>query len=1302
MNNTFEIDELNGRIYVIRSILIDSINIYNLVIRAEDFSGTYFGETRVTITVERRNFYAPKITDIVSSISIAETTSVGQTIFTLITDDKDFGVDGKVTITLTRSADASYFKLQPSELDAWLLVTDDHFNATKKDQFFITLVATDGGNPPLSSSYNLTVFVEDVNTSPRFVSRCALHSTCVYEVEENVPVNSAIASVTAYDTDVGSNARLTYKIDAEKLPFDVTKDGELVLQKTLDYEAIIAYIFDVVVQDDGNPILHNKTRVTIKVVDVNDNAPIFLRDVYQFSISESLPPNQPFGLITAGDKDSGANGMVEYHVSHKNLQFKFLFNKAGHLEVLTPFDYEDTNMYNFSALAVDKGNPSLTATATILIYVLDENDNTPMFSQSLYQANVSECSSVGDEVLTLKATDADRSQTKLYYSISSQNMLNKFAVDSTSGQISLLSSLDAESVIFYQFTVVVKDSSESTANRNVSTVQISVSNCNDNPPTFVTKFYNFTVLSSASPGHTIGYVYAVDNERDVITYSILNGNANGVFRIDPLTGLLVVNNLTASFGRNYFVLTIQASDGGSPSPLYDQTEVKVNVIGADNSTLILFFQNNLTINVSELTSSSTPLAKFDFKTAFEYFSTSQLTRLVIISQNNNLFALDTNSGIISLNKGLNYSQTQSYILFIESGYNGRVVSVSITINIIDVNDHRPQFLPPGPYAIDIDENLLPTTVVFNATALDADYGDNGRITYSIAVNPSAYSSDFVINSMTGEVSIARNLSYNTVPFYTIQIFATDNGKPSFATSTSIQLKINDVNNFIPQFSSSVYNISVSEAVVADSTILTLSATDEDTGAIIHYRIIPGSLVAYKENSIVTTRTNFVVGSNTGYVTFKGGLDFEKETQYEFRVATYNDGAPQLSSTATVVIHVTDINDIPPHFNLSSYSATIPENIPVSTTLVQLNAYDEDTFTSLTFSLFFNNLLAPIQIDANTGVVYTSGEIDYERMRSFTATAIVFDGVFQDHITLVFKIENVNDHFPTFATLGCRGSVREDALPPLSIVPCTATDGDDGGFGELTYSITRGNFDNRFMITPFTGILSLNKPLDFEEITEYVLEIVVTDGGDKSATSTAVVTVINVNDNPPQISGNLTYIITDDTQINIAKLIAIDRDLNNRTVPYVSHTYLENSLRFDCRTDTYSFVIRTADINDAKARSDSEIFVHLKYPCKIVTYAVEEYTGILKLYALCSVELFPISEGQLGGNATLRAAAKGNTVWTYCWKFNGKVISCTGQTSYIHLHNLQPANEGKYSVEVTNIAGTLESSSQILRIFGKKY
>lgn len=1302
MNDTFVISELDGRIYIIRSILGDTTTVYSFTIFAEDITSAYSGETSVTITVEQRNFYAPKITNFITSISIPETISVGQTILTLITDDKDFGKDGEVSMTLTRSADASYFKVLSSEPDTWLLVTDDRFNATKKNQFSIRLVASDGGNPPLSSFYDLTVFIEDINSPPQFAASCAAHSKCIYHVKEDTSVTSKVASIIAFDTDIGSNAKLTYKIDTDKLPFDITDNGELILTSKLDHETIIAYLFDVVAQDEGSPSLHSKTRVTVNVVDVNDNHPIFLQDSYRFSVSESLPPLQPFGLITASDRDSGTNAMIVYHVDHLALGFKFIFDNSGHLEALTEFDYEDRNVYNFSALAVDRGRPSLTATTTVTVYVLDENDNIPMFSQSLYQSNVSECSSVGDKVVVLQATDADRGQTQLYYSIPVQSRLNEFAVDSTTGRVSLFSSLDAESVVFYQFTVEVKDSSEITANKNVATVQIYVLNCNDNPPKFTNYFYNFTILSSASSGHFIGHVYAPDNdndETDVVTYSILNGNINNVFTLGSIDGKLIVNNLTASFGRNYFVLNIQASDGGSPSPLYDQAQVIVNIIDISN-TLTEFFQNNLTISISEITDPSTPLAKFDFKTAFQYFSTNQLTRLEIVSQENDTFTLDPTTGVVALNKVLINRAIFVYVLIIESEYSGSVVTVSITVDVMDVNDHRPQFVPAGPYSTDIDENLPPTTVVFHANALDTDRGENARITYSITVTPSTHSNDFIIDPVTGEISIARNLSSTTVPIYTIRIFATDHGTPSFTTSTSLQLKINDVDNFVPQFSSSLYNVTVSETTADGSIILIVSATDRDANAIVLYRFVPGSLMTFKGNASATTSTSFKVASDTGFVTFQGGLDFERKDQYEFQVATYNEGATQLASTATVLVHVTDINDVPPRFNVSGYSATISESLPVGTPLVQLHAYDEDTSATLTFSLFFNTLLAPIEIDINTGVVSTNGEIDYERIRFFSATAIVFDGIYQDHITILFEIDNVNDHIPIFATKEFIGSLREDAAPPLSIVSCTASDNDDGDFGELTYSITRGNFDNKFVIAPFTGVLSLNKPLDFEERSKYILRITVTDGGNISATATAIITIINVNDNPPQISGNLSYVITDDTQIKIAKLVAIDKDLSDGTVPYVSYTYLENSLRFDCRTDTYSFVIKIADINDVKARSDSEFFIQLKYPCEIVNFAVEEYTGILSVYTLCDVELFPIDEAQLGGNVTLRAAAKGNTVWTYCWKLNGETISCTGQTSYIHLYNLQTANEGKYSVEVTNTAGTLKSTLRTLRVFGK--
>ena len=1163
MNDTFVINELGGRIYIIRSILADAITVYRLVVYAEDITKAYSGETSVTVAVERRNNFSPKITNIVASISILETTSVGQTILTLITDDKDFGKDGEVTVALMRSSDASYFKVSSSESHTWQLVTDDHFNATKKDQFFIRLVATDGGNPPLSSSYDLTVVIKDVNSPPQFVASCALHSTCSYSIEEDTSVNTKIASLVAYDTDTGSNAKLTYKIDTRRLPFRIKANGELILKGKLDYETIIAYVFDVIVQDGSYPPLYHKTKITVNILDSNDNPPVFLQDVYQFSVSESLPPHQPFGLITATDKDSGSNGMIKYLVHHEAYGFLFTFDSNGHLEVWLEFDYEKTKMYNFTALAIDKGSPSLTASTTVLIYILDENDNTPVFSQRLYQSNVSECSSIGDEVIVLQATDADHSQPQLYYSIPQQNRLREFAVDSTTGQISLFANLDAESVIFYQFTVEVRDSLEITARKSTATVQINVINCNDNPPEFVKKYYNFTILSSASANYTIGHVYAVDNDNDdtdTIVYGILNGNINNVFKIDPVTGQLAVNNLTAAFGRNYFVLNVQASDGGYPTPLFDQTEVTINVIDA-SGTLVQFFQNNLTITIPEITDPSTFLAKFDFKAAFQYFSTNQLTRLEIVSQNiDGIFALDATSGIFSLNKNVNNRGIQSYTLGIESEYNGRIVSMSIIVNVTDVNNHRPQFTPPGPYSIDIDENLSPGTVVFDVNASDADSGENARIAYSIMINPSAYSNDFVIDSITGELKIARSLNFTVVWFYAIRIFVTDNGKPSFTTGTSLQLRINDVDDFVPQFSASLYNISVSEAIADGSIVLILSATDQDANAVILYKAVPGSLIAYKQNTMITTSINFRVERNIGFIRLRGGLDFERETRYEFQVAAYNDEASQLANTATVLLYVTNINDVAPHFNLSSYSITIPETIPIGTQLIQLSAYDEDTLPVLTYSLLFSTLLAPIQVDMNTGIVSTNGEIDYERIKLFTATATVFDGIFRDQVTLFFEIENVNDHSPIFATKEFSGSLREDALPPLLIVDCTASDNDDGIFGKLTYSITRGNFDNKFVMASLTGVLSLNKPLDYEERSKYVLEITVTDGGNKTAKASAIITVINVNDNLPHISGNLSYIITDDTQIKIAKLVAIDRDLTDGTVPYVSYTYIKNSLR----------------------------------------------------------------------------------------------------------------------------------------------
>ena len=1270
-----------------------------MIVFARDITGAYSGDTLVTITVERQNLYTPTVVESITTIHILETTIIGKNIFSLTVDDKDFGPDGEVNLTLVQSIDSSYFRLQQIDSAFWILLTNyAPFNATEKDHYYLSFSVADGGNPPLSSSYNLTVIIDDANVPPQFVDICALQNDCMFDVNEDVLIMSTIASILAYDIDKGPNAELTYNIDTQQLPF-LIEDGILMLKDSLDYENIVAYSFDIVVSDNGDPPLHSKTVVRVNVVDVNDNPPLFTQSIFEFSIPENLLPNQNFGLVPARDVDSGSNSLISYHVISET---DFSADSGGHLYNTGILDYESKSFYNFSILVRDGGTPPLSSTALVYVEILDVNDNAPSFLQPLYQSNISECASIGDLILVVTATDVDSSQ--LYYSIPSQN---KFTMDSTTGKLSLYSSLDAESVTSYQFSVVVKDRVGSSANTNsdVATIQLDVLNCNDNPPVFDRDYYNFTISSSASQGHVIGQVHATDSDNgmDVITYSILNGNINDVFGINPVTGQLVVNNLTASLGRTYYVLNIQANDNGSPAPLHSQDEVTINIIDASNN-LVVFFQQNVTIGVTEETDPSSPLATYDFEEAFRYFATNQLTRLEIVTQSNHTFHLDPNTGILSLHATLNYRLVSSYVIIIESEYAGMIVSVAITVNVIDVNNNSPQFVPPGPYTVDIDEDLSPMTSVFNVSAIDGDAGENARITYRIVVNPASHSGDFTINSSTGTLIIARSLSYVDVSLYTIQIFASDNGQSPFTTSTIIQLRINDVNNFAPMFVTSMFSASISEAAIDGSIVLTLSATDEDTGsnAVVYYRIVLGSLEAYNHNSILgSTNVNFNVGVNTGLVTMQGNLDYEVETRYQFEVEAYNFGSSQLASVAVVVVHVTDVNDVRPQFNMTSYSANIPENSPVGTTLTQLHAYDADSNAVLTFSLFYHSIVAPIQIDINTGVVTTSGEIDYERVHSVSATATVSDGVFQDHLSLLLNIGNINDNAPIFSTTKCTGSLREDVLPPVSIIPCTANDGDDGVYGELTYSITDGNSDNTFAITSFTGVLSLNKPLDYETRSEHKMTIAVIDGGGKSATVTAAVTVVNINDNPPQIFTQGSHSISSDTQIRITQLLALDNDLENGIVPFVSFTFITNSILFDRRSNTYSFLINVADINNANSNSTSELFVTLGFLCSVVTFAVEEYSGLLNLYTLCSVELFPLSDGQIGGNATLRATARGNTVWTYCWKFNGQYITCTGQTSSLYLYNLQISNEGMYSVEVTNAAGSLKSDAQLLRVFGEK-
>ncbi|GLH04568.1 Protein dachsous [Gryllus bimaculatus] len=208
-----------------------------------------------------------------------------------------------------------------------------HLDYETAQRHSLVVVATDAGDPPLSANLSVLVEVQDVNDNPPVFERPEYS----VNVLESLPVNSQVLQVTAVDLDTGNNARLTYRLlksgegdgegdgdgDSDDAVFGVfPNSGWVYLRQALDREARDRFVLTVAATDNGTPAGTATARVTVTVLDANDNDPRFSRDEYDFAVEENLPRGALVGRLTASDADLDANAALRFHLIPANSSFQ--------------------------------------------------------------------------------------------------------------------------------------------------------------------------------------------------------------------------------------------------------------------------------------------------------------------------------------------------------------------------------------------------------------------------------------------------------------------------------------------------------------------------------------------------------------------------------------------------------------------------------------------------------------------------------------------------------------------------------------------------------------------------------------------------------------------------------------------------------------------------------------------------------------------------------------------------------------------------------------------------------------------
>ncbi|XP_073202215.1 protocadherin-17 isoform X5 [Lepidochelys kempii] len=544
----------------------------------------------IKVEIQDLNDNAPAFPSDQVDMDISENAAPGTRFPLTSAHDPDAGDNGLRTYLLTRD-DYGLFSLDvKSRGDGTKfpeLVIQKPLDREEQSHHTLVLTALDGGDPPRSGTVQLNVRLIDSNdNSPVFEA-----ASYVVELPENAPLGTAVIDLNATDADEGTNGEVLYSFSGyapERVRdlFSIDPQSGLIRVKSnLDYEESGLIEIDVQARDLGPNPIPAHCKVTVRLIDRNDNAPaIGFVSVRQGALSEAAPPGTVIALVRVTDRDSGKNGQLQCRVLGGGgagaVPFALEENSDNFYTVVTdrPLDREAQDEYNVTILARDGGSPPLNSTKSFSVRILDENDNPPRFSKSLYVLQVPENNIPGEYLGSVLAQDPDLGQNgTVSYSIlpghvGDVSIYTYVSVNPTNGAIYALRSFNYEQTKHFEFRVLAKDSGSPHRESN-ATVRVTVLDVNDNAPLIVLPaLINDTaelqVPRNAGVGYPVGTVHALDSdfgESGRLTYEIVEGNEEHLFEMDPTSGEIRTLHPYWEELSPVAELVVKVSDHGKPS-----------------------------------------------------------------------------------------------------------------------------------------------------------------------------------------------------------------------------------------------------------------------------------------------------------------------------------------------------------------------------------------------------------------------------------------------------------------------------------------------------------------------------------------------------------------------------------------------------------------------------------------------------------------------------------------------------------------------------------------------------------------
>ncbi|KAL4226555.1 Protocadherin Fat 4 [Mactra antiquata] len=1147
----FIVEAHTGIVRLLTALDRETLPEFKTTILAQDSSKTQKKSSSMTVNIKvvdnndnqpicSKNFYSIQLSppkssgDVVLQLNCTDMDSAANSklSYAIISGNMntDFAISTDGNVVIMRKPSSSKYRLK-------IRVSD---NGSPSFDTFVLIVITTGGQPSFENIPKTISVYENVEigTSLFTLKAKSVSNQLEYSIMELKPKSDASSQIV--------------KIDKIK--------GTIYSWNDFDRELNDRFTITVVAKDSVSG-LEIEGNTDLVILDVNDNAPVFEKLVYNISIVENIALNSVVLVVKAEDADIDNNGEVEFAINDGNYDNALRINKNGELIVRSQIDREKIEAFALTVTANDKSTERrFTSTAEILITIIDIDEYAPEFVNmgSNLETELSEDTPIAAKVFAMVARDLDVNR-KISYSIDSLSR-EHFIIDANTGDIFLTKYLDRETrnVHIIQVTATEHDK------KVVAGITVRVLDVNDNDPTFDNNIYNFNVQEHTGIGTRIGELIVDDADADengLVSVSITKGNHGNALIISENS--LYVNGILDFESLNEYLLEIEARDGGTPQ----RTATAVVIIQVTPEYKIpMFAVREDMIHLPE--NSHVGYLVYDADATLSGAREGHGKDLMYSIENGNIngiFSINRETGEISIARRLDKKLDQSnFNIFLSARniYNPHLSDMlALTVIVDDINDNAPTFEHKN-YIFNVKEDAKLGTSIGLLTASDLDQGRNAFVTYELERNEDT--DTFHIDEFIGTLSLKKSLNYLYKQDYQFYVLAYDHGSPSLTGTSYVQVKIMDINDKAPEFEGTESTIKVKENYPLNRNVHQVKATDGDSGV--------GGELLYK-----ITKGNeagmFELDSETGDITVAKQLDRESLDSLTLVLEAEDKGTPSLTGTMTLYILIVDVNDNVPYFTDNESEISLDRFAPVETHVLKVSALDKDEGSNALIEYqIFEEHDELFQIDSNTGHVYTFSDVSNV----------------EDDISLTIV---AMDH--GYPRLTATVTILIELHPPLSV------DKEDFSFtvseyaspnnfiGSVAsavpskYSIISGNYKKHFRITEENGNIFLNKILDREEYTDYFLRVESTNRRNPSVHKKLNIHIVvkDENDNTPVFEkSKYEMSVLEHTPVgfSIGSFKATDIDYgDNGNVTYLIGTNKEEAEQVFKVTDEGDLIVKSS-------------------------------------------------------------------------------------------------------------------------------